>query len=158
MKITNSKNLFKDFSAIFHLTNNNISLIRCNPHKDKLIFQICVPTKHLSTFTYQNLVLTARFSNIFRTNILLAEIWLKGALSDLRQILTTESPLKMMKNAFYFTSKAFFVLKIFKFLSWLFGHVSKRLDKKDKVNFKFYNVTTWLANNCNTQIAKYFEK
>ena len=38
----------------------------------------------------------------------------KGALSGL---LPTESPLKMMKNAFYFTSKALFVLKIFKFLS-----------------------------------------
>ena len=31
--------------------------------------------------------------------------------------LTTESPLKMIKNDFYFTSKALFVLKIFKFLS-----------------------------------------
>ena len=41
----------------------------------------------------------------------------KGALSGLRQFLATESPLKMMKNAFYFTSKALFVLKIFKFLS-----------------------------------------
>ena len=30
----------------------------------------------------------------------------KGALSGLRQFLATESPLKMMKNAFYFTSKA----------------------------------------------------
>ena len=38
-----------------------------------------------------------------------------------------ESPLKMMKIAFYSTSKAFFVLKTFKFLSWLFGHVSKQL-------------------------------
>ena len=28
-----------------------------------------------------------------------------------------ESPLKMMKNAFYFILKALFVLKIFKFLS-----------------------------------------
>ena len=28
-----------------------------------------------------------------------------------------ESPLKMMKNAFYFILKAIFVLKIFKFLS-----------------------------------------
>ena len=28
-----------------------------------------------------------------------------------------ESPLKMLKNAFYFILKAFFVLKIFKFLS-----------------------------------------
>ena len=30
----------------------------------------------------------------------------KGALSDLRQFLASESPLKMMKNAFYFTLKA----------------------------------------------------
>ena len=34
-------------------------------------------------------------------------------------------PLKMMKNAFYFILKALFVLKIFKFLSRLFGHVGK---------------------------------
>ena len=64
----------------------------------------------------------------------------------------------MMKSAFYFTSKAFFVLKIFKFLSWRFGHVAKRLDKKDKVNFKFYNATAWLTNNRNKDIAQYFEK
>ena len=37
-----------------------------------------------------------------------------------------ESPLKMMKNAFYFTLKAPFVHKIFKFLPWLFGHVGKK--------------------------------
>ena len=36
---------------------------------------------------------------------------------------------------FYFTLKAFFVLKISKPLSRLFGHVAKRLDRKDKVNF-----------------------
>ena len=36
-----------------------------------------------------------------------------------------ESPLKMMKNAFYFILKALFVLKIYKFLSRLFGHVEK---------------------------------
>ena len=36
-----------------------------------------------------------------------------------------ESPLKMMKNVFYFMLKALFVLKIFKFLSGLFGHVGK---------------------------------
>ena len=39
----------------------------------------------------------------------------KGALSGLKQPLAAVSPLKMMKNAFYFTSKALFVLKIFKF-------------------------------------------
>ena len=43
--------------------------------------------------------------------------YFKGALSGLRQYLATEIPLKIMKNAFYFTSKASFVLKIFKFLS-----------------------------------------
>ena len=77
----------------------------------------------------------------------------KGALSGLRQFLATESPLKIMKNAFCFTSKALFVLKILKFLSCIFGHVSKRPDLKDKVNFKFYDVTAWLTNNRNTYIA-----
>ena len=83
---------------------------------------------------------------------------LKGALSGLRQLLAAESPLKLMKNAFYFTSKALFVLKIFKFLSWLLGHVAKRLDKKGKVNFKFYKVTNWLTSNWNTHIAQYLKK
>ena len=42
-----------------------------------------------------------------------------------------ESPLKMMKNAFYFILKTLFVLKLFKFLSQLFGHVGKtaRLER-----------------------------
>ena len=31
----------------------------------------------------------------------------------------------MTKNAFYFALKALFVLKIFKFLSWIYGHVDK---------------------------------
>ena len=43
--------------------------------------------------------------------------------SKVWQFLTRESPLKMMKNGFYFTLKALFLLKIFKFLSWLFGHI-----------------------------------
>ena len=36
-----------------------------------------------------------------------------------------ESFLKMMKNAFYFILKALLVLKLFTFLSRLFGHVAK---------------------------------
>ena len=61
----------------------------------------------------------------------LYHIILKGALEGLRQFFITESPLKMMKNAFYFTLKALFVLKVFKFLSLLFGHVEKtvRLER-----------------------------
>ena len=40
----------------------------------------------------------------------------QGTLEGLRQFLITESPLEMMKNAFYFILKAHFVLK---FLSYL---------------------------------------
>ena len=83
---------------------------------------------------------------------------LKGSLWGLRQFLTTESPLKNMKNACYFTLKALFVLKIFKFLSWLFSHVEKRLYQKYKVNFKIYDVKTRLTNNSNARIVQYLTK
>ena len=43
----------------------------------------------------------------------------------LKQFLPTESPWKMIKNSNYFILKALFILKIFKFLSWLFDHVEK---------------------------------
>ena len=78
----------------------------------------------------------------------------KGTLSWLRQFLAAGSPLKMMKNAFHFTSKALFALKTLKFLSGLFGQAAKRLDKKDQVNLKFHDVKTWLTIICNnTNIA-----
>ena len=64
----------------------------------------------------------------------------------------------MMTNASYFTLKAPLVLKMFKFLSWIFCHIKKRLDKKDRVHFKIYDVTAWLTNNCDTHIAEYLEK
>ena len=66
-----------------------------------------------------------------------------------------ESLFKMIWNAFYFAWKALFVLKIFKFLSWIFVHVEKRLDSKDKINFKFYDIKTWLTKNCGTHIVQY---
>ena len=53
------------------------------------------------------------------------------------------SLLKIMKNAFYFTLKGLFVLKIFKFLSWIFGQVEK---------------TAWEINNCNTHTIQYLKK
>ena len=62
-----------------------------------------------------------------------------------------------MKNAFYFMLKGFFICKVFTFLSWLFGHIGKRLDKEGKVNFKVYDID-WETNNCNTHIAQYFKK
>ena len=36
-----------------------------------------------------------------------------------------ESPLKKLKNGFYFILKALFILKIFRFFSCFFGHVDK---------------------------------
>ena len=49
-----------------------------------------------------------------------------GPLSSKKKyfICVTESPLKMMKNA-YLILKALFVLEIFKCLYWLFGHIEK---------------------------------
>ena len=45
--------------------------------------------------------------------------FIKGAFSGLRQFLATESPLEMMKNAFYFTLKPLFVLTIYDVITWL---------------------------------------
>ena len=72
--------------------------------------------------------------------------------------MATESPLKMMKNAFYLTLKAYFVSRLFKLLSLLFDHVEKRFDSQDKVNFKFHDATTWETNICNTHITQYLKK
>ena len=41
-----------------------------------------------------------------------------------------------MSNAFHFTVKALFVLKIYKFLSWFFGQVEKGLIRKIRVILK----------------------
>ena len=52
----------------------------------------------------------------------------KGGLSPsklFKKNSSNDSPLRMIKNAFYFILKALFFLKIFKFLSWHFGHVEK---------------------------------
>ena len=51
-----------------------------------------------------------------------------------------------MKNVFYITIKALFVLKIFKFCPDYFGYTEKQLEKKDMVNFKIYDVTNQEAN------------
>ena len=54
--------------------------------------------------------------------------------------------------------KALFVLEISTFLSWLYGGVKKRLDKKAMVNFKIYDVTDGTINNYNTNIAQYLKR
>ena len=81
-------------------------------------------------------------------------MFLKGQLLGLRQFLTIENPLKMMKIAFYLMLKTLFVLEIFTFLSWHFDYVEKRLDKKYIVNLKIFDVRKWtIDNNMLTNIS-----
>ena len=79
----------------------------------------------------------------------------EGAFSILQHFLATET---CFKKCFLCHLKALFVLKIFKFLSWLFGHLEKGLHYKDKVNIKIYDITTWKTNNCNGHIAQYLKR
>ena len=60
----------------------------------------------------------------------------KVGLSPSKNISLNDSPLKMMKNAFYFILNSFPVLKIFKLFSWLFGHVEKTvsIEKKREIS------------------------
>ena len=48
-----------------------------------------------------------------------------------------ESPLKLLKNTFYFILKTLLFLNIFKLLSWYFAHVKKAAWlQRDKINLK----------------------
>ena len=49
----------------------------------------------------------------------------------------------MMKNAFYFTSKALFVLKIFEFLPSILEHVENGLIRNVKLISKFMTSQPW---------------
>ena len=69
------------------------------------------------------------FSVYLMNQIFQTSVPFKGALSGMRQFLATESPSHMIKNAFHLTLKVIFVLKIFKFLILLFGHVPANLMK-----------------------------
>ena len=64
-----------------------------------------------------------------------------------------ESPLKMMKNVFYFVLKSFFVLNVFKFCHDILAMYEKQLDLKDS-QLQNHDVTTWFTNNFNTHIAQ----
>ena len=111
----------------------------------------------LKNHSKQRIVFACTVTPVFKTIWVFFLLLNKGPPSGLRRFLTTGSPLKMMKNAFYFTLIALFVLKIFTFLSWLFGYIGKRLDQKAKLNFKIYDFAGWTANNSNTRCPIYQE-
>ena len=92
-------------------------------------------TKHINKFWTQGKKVFFNFKTVFK---------LKVGLSSSKKvafICFDESPLNIIKNAFYFMSKVLFVLEVFKFLSWHYDYIEKRLDKKAKVNFKIHDIT-----------------
>ena len=65
----------------------------------------------------------------------------------------------MIKDAFYFTLKAIFVLlRYSKFCPDSYGHVGKQPDKKTKANFKISEVKNWETINCNIHSIQYPKK
>ena len=67
-----------------------------------------------------------------------------------------KNPLKMMNYVFYLM--LFTLLKYNHFWPEFFGYIEKRLDNKDKEDFKIYDVTNWNINNCKNRIARYLKK
>ena len=79
-----------------------------------IYYFICCLRTH-SWYALPNLYF--KFRNLIEVRVLPSKI--------ICVICLIESPLKMMKKAFYLNLKALFVLKIFKFLSQLFHHVGE---------------------------------
>ena len=97
--------------------------------KDKTnICQIdIVQCRSLQQLNFVVLMIRFRYflNQLINTNV---NVNIKVGLSPSKKngvICLIESPLKMMKNAFYFILKALFALKLFKFLTRLFDHVRK---------------------------------
>ena len=88
---------------------------------------------------------------ITRFKLSLFESYLKFKSLNIQSVLFNKSPLKLMKNAFYLTLKTFFVLKIFKFLSWIFGHVVKTSSLE---KFKSLNIQSILFNKSPLKLRK----
>ena len=78
--------------------------------------------KLVGALIYNRLISTQIYNVLFVTDKL------KAHSQCLKQYLATESPLKMMKNDFYFTSKLFSFSRYLTFCLDFFGCVAKRLD------------------------------
>ena len=79
---------------------------------------------------------------------------IKGALSGLRQIFANWKPLKIWKMLFISSQKLFL---FWRYLSFCFDFLVMYQNSLIK-KIRFYDVTVWLSNNCNTNIAQYLEK
>ena len=111
----------KLFTTLTRLSENALSIIAKRTRFDKTFTQTSFHCDwlwvHSSYYTSISLILT---SNVILPDVLSVCILKPGP--HLCAVCFIEKPLKMTKTAFYFILKA---LEIFKFLSWLFGHVEK---------------------------------
>ena len=108
---------------------------------------------------YSMLHIYQEVTNIKNVKYLLAPI--KVRLSPSKKIAlfaSVKGLLKMMIDFFYFILKTVFVLQIFRFLSWLFGHLEKTSRLETRLISKLYDVTTWLTNNNKTHIPQQLKK
>ena len=104
------------------------SLARILPYKDKIYGSVLVRDNeghwklvfsHIlrsdtRTKNYKSVSFSSNFKKQLNTKCITKPWNIKGTHSGLRQFLDTESPLKMMKNPFYFTLK-----KLFSFSKYL---------------------------------------
>ena len=72
-----------------------------------------------------------------RGNIYISENVFNGAVSGPIHFLAPENPLKIMKNASYFTLKGAFVFKIFRFCLYVFVLYKNELIRKIRLISKF---------------------
>ena len=98
------------------------STLKYRPNIAILLFATILITPKKVTDISGWLIFEIFTENVYVLNMLKAhsEVW---------DNLATESPLKMIKNSFYFILKAL-SFYIFKFLSRFFGHVKKSLIKR----------------------------
>ena len=117
---TRVKLFFFLFTPLTRLSENAFSIIAKWTRFDKAFTQTSFHCDwlwvHSSYYTSISLILIS----VILPDVLSVCILKSGP--HLCAVCFIEKPLKMTKNAFYFILKA---LKIFKFLSWLFGHVEK---------------------------------
>ena len=125
VKSNDPSQVFWKGSILKYVVNSKKLTFLCFKRKLTIIFQLS--QRH--TFRSEAIFWMSRErKELFRWNKKHFSYLFKYTLSRLKQFLVTHSPFKMMKNAFYFTLEALFILKIFKFLSWFFGHIEKWLD------------------------------
>ena len=99
-----------------------------------------------------------RSKSVGLPHIVYIVIYLKGHSKVWDNFLAIESPLETVKNAFYFTSKAIFVLRIFKFFSWFFWSCNTTAWLERLGWFQISWRDSLLTKSCNPNITQYLKK